>query len=44
MGFTLEKEGQYPLAPEEITVAEVLKKRRLRYWSLWEMGIRLPRV
>ena len=26
MGFTLEKEGQYPLASEEITVAEVLKK------------------
>ena len=25
-GFTLDKEGQYPLAPEEITIAEVLKK------------------
>ena len=26
MGFTLEKEGQYPLADEEVTIAEVLKK------------------
>lgn len=25
-GFTLENEGQYPLAPEEVTIAEVLKQ------------------
>ena len=41
-GFTLDKEGQYPLAPEEISIAEVLKKGGYATGAFGKWGLGYP--
>jgi len=41
-GFTLENEGQYPLASEELTIAEVLKKAGYRTAAFGKWGLGYP--
>ena len=41
-GFTLDKEGQYPLAPKEITIAEVLKKGGYATGAFGKWGLGYP--
>ena len=41
-GFTLENEGQYPLASEELTIAEVLKEAGYRTAAFGKWGLGYP--
>jgi len=41
-GFTLENEGQYPLASQELTIAEVLKKAGYRTGAFGKWGLGYP--
>ena len=41
-GFTLDNEGQYPLAAEELTIAEVLKEANYRTGAFGKWGLGYP--
>ena len=41
-GFTLDNEGQYPLASEELTIAEVLKEANYRTGAFGKWGLGYP--
>ena len=41
-GFTLENEGQYPLASKELTIAEVLKEAGYRTGAFGKWGLGYP--
>lgn len=41
-GFTLENEGQYPLAPEQVTIAEVLKEAGYTTGAFGKWGLGYP--
>ena len=42
MGFTLENEGQFPLASKELTIAEVLKEAGYRTGAFGKWGLGYP--